>query len=298
MGRGDTTPKIYDATLTQKKNIKTIDGNIIKAGKEAFTSTVNICLIADDFRQLEYTDEQTGITMGYNLFVPKDYDPAKSYPMVVFMTDATGAGKAVKNAVQQGNGATCWASPQDQAKHPCFVLAPAFNVITVDDSFTVTDDVEAAMNLIAEIMEEYSIDPSKVFLTGQSMGAMTSYVMMTRRPSMFAGAYIVAGQWNIDEMSALSDMNIWAVSCTGDDKSTAGNDKAFALWKENGAAVSEATWPLQADVEDRAASASAQYKEGCHLYYTHLEGGSHNFTWSVAYDIPAIRDWLLSTEKK
>jgi predicted peptidase len=42
-----------------------------------------INLIVDDFKQLEYTDAKTGAKLAYNLFIPKNYDPKKSYPLGV-----------------------------------------------------------------------------------------------------------------------------------------------------------------------------------------------------------------------
>ena len=99
------------------------------------TSSKSRVLIAEDFKQLTFKDEKTGVTLRYNLFVPKDYDASKRYPLVLFMHDASGANQVDNYTLLQGNGATVWASPRDQAKHPCFVLAPQFDEIVVDDSF-------------------------------------------------------------------------------------------------------------------------------------------------------------------
>ncbi|GEM_PF-5940541 len=38
--------------------------------------------VQSKFQQLSYTDEETGVTLAYNLYVPEDYD---KYPMVSFM---------------------------------------------------------------------------------------------------------------------------------------------------------------------------------------------------------------------
>ncbi len=58
----------------------------------------------------------------YRLFVPKDYDPAKSYPLVLALH---GAGeRGVDNTRQGGNGLLSWTEAKVQAAHPCFVLLP------------------------------------------------------------------------------------------------------------------------------------------------------------------------------
>lgn len=56
------------------------------------------------FKQLEYHDEETGKTMPYNLFVPEDYDESKSYPMIMFIGDASTVSPDVTVPLTQGYG--------------------------------------------------------------------------------------------------------------------------------------------------------------------------------------------------
>ena len=37
--------------------------------------------------------------------------------------------------------------------------------------------------------------------------------------------------------------------------------------------------------------------QGKNINYTVLAGGNHMYTWSVAYGIDAIRDWLFAQKK-
>ena len=90
-------------------------------------------LILDDFEQRVWSDPATGDTLPYNLFVPRDYDPSKSYPLVNFMHDAGATSDDPLFTLNQGLGAIVWASPEDQVKRPCFVLAPQFAEIIADD---------------------------------------------------------------------------------------------------------------------------------------------------------------------
>lgn len=48
-----------------------------------------------EFRQLEYTDAETGKTLHYNLYTPKDMKESARYPMVLFMADASTPGTDV-----------------------------------------------------------------------------------------------------------------------------------------------------------------------------------------------------------
>ena len=85
------------------------------------------------FRQLTFEDAKTGQTMAYNLLVPEGYDGTKSYPLVLFMADASTAGKEVTAPLTQGYGALEFASDRDQQKHPSFVLVPQYTEWAVQE---------------------------------------------------------------------------------------------------------------------------------------------------------------------
>ena len=42
--------------------------------------------------------------MTYNLYIPEDYDQRKSYPLVLFMADASTTGKGAEAPLKQGYG--------------------------------------------------------------------------------------------------------------------------------------------------------------------------------------------------
>ncbi len=284
-------------SITQVRSLQSVRGKKIQAQKQSVIARSTHTFVADDFIQANFPDRQTGINLAYNLFTPKHPELGKRYPLVLFIHDASGAGKDVKNTLLQGNGATVWATPESQAKHPCFVLAPQFAQVTVDDDFHTTPDLDACLNLIDSLMKQYPIDPDRVYTTGQSMGCMSSYVLMLRRPELFASAMLVAGQWNPSVMAPLARKNLWLLSCKGDVKSSEGVAQAIQVWKKNGATVTEQEWPLDTTVEARAEEVKDMLRHGGNIHYTHFVGGSHNNTWRIAYDIEGVRDWLFAQHR-
>lgn len=285
------------ATLTQAKAIKTAAGKTYKAG-ETMTSTKSRTLIAEDFKQLTFKDTKTGVTLRYNLFVPKDYDASKRYPLVLFMHDASGANQVDNYTLLQGNGATVWASPRDQAKHPCFVLAPQYDEIVVDDSFRVSASAETTIDLLDAIKSQYSIDADRVYTTGQSMGCMLSYLLMSTHPDEFAAGMLVAGQWDPKVIAPMAKKPLWLISCSGDAKSSAGAATALRLWSSLGAKTDSASWPLDTTEVARAQEIEALRHQPVTIRYSHLRGGWHNGTWRVAYTFAGIRDWLFEQRKQ
>ena len=79
------------------------------------------------FKQLTFNDTQTGKTMEYNLLVPEGAEAGEKLPLVLFMADASTAGKEVTAPLTQGYGALEFASDRDQQKHPSFVLVPQYS---------------------------------------------------------------------------------------------------------------------------------------------------------------------------
>ena len=250
-------------------------------------------LVADDFTQHTFDDAETGIALRFNLFQPKELEPGQTYPLVLFMHDASGAGKAdTRHTLLQGNGATTWATPEWQAKHPCFVVAPQFGTVTMDDGFKFTDDLSACINLVDSLVAALPVDADRVYTTGQSMGCMMSYEFLYRRPDLFASAMLVAGQWDPAKMAPLSKMNLWLISCIGDDRSSAGVATAMEIWQANGGMVVEQEWPLEATPEEREAQVQDMLRRGGNIHYAHLSGGNHRLTWWLAYDFTGVREWL------
>ena len=79
------------------------DMDINKDGDSTFVALKNETLAK--FKQFTFEDEETGKTMAYNLMVPAGYDGTKSFPLVLFMADASTVGKEVTDPLTQGYGA-------------------------------------------------------------------------------------------------------------------------------------------------------------------------------------------------
>lgn len=65
------------------------------------------------FKQFTFNDEQTGKTMEYNLLIPEGAETGEKLQLVLFMADASTAGKEVTAPLTQGYGALEFASDRD-----------------------------------------------------------------------------------------------------------------------------------------------------------------------------------------
>ena len=230
--------------------------------------------------------------------MPRDYNPEEKYPLVLFIHDAGVASGDVTHTLYQGNGATSWAEPQAQARHKCIVVAPEYPVITVDDNWNYSHHLDATIALLKDLQTRYSIDPKRIYTTGQSMGCMSSIVMMLKEPDLFAAALLVAGKWNPSLMGPLDKQHIWIISCEGDVSSSSLQGQAVEQWRSQGSKVTEATWDMTLPQDQLSAEANKMRAEGNHLLFTHLTGGNHRATWFVAYGIEGVQDWLFEQHRE
>ena len=299
-------------SLIQKNKIYTIKNTVINPSKEILTNNSSRDLIVEDFKQFEFKDPKTGLTLGYNLYIPKNYDKNKKYPLVLFIHDAGPTDlKETVVALIQGNGAIVFASPEEQDKHEAFVLAPKYNKKVVDDNGNIDPLLDTTLNLLTYLTKEYSIDTNRLYTTGQSMGGMMSIVMNFRQPDLFAASYLVACQWNPDVVASMAKNNIWITISTGDEKAFPGMNAITDTLKKNGAKVAYGSWKGTYTSEEFAKGVNNMLKENANINYSTLEkgtvipkdivetskGGEHIYTWTVAYNIEGIRDWLFSQRK-
>ena len=304
---GDTTPGgtivAAKATLTQAGTVTTTRGRQYAASTTALTTDAVKNLIVDDFQQFTFADPATGQTLKYNLFVPKHYNPRKSYPLVLFMHDASVVNVATEGPLVQGLGAVCWASPEDQARHEAFVLAPEYGAVVIDDNYEPSTLFDATANLVESVTQQYSIDPNRRYTTGQSMGAMMSLGLNIRYPDLFAAAFIVAGQWPEAQAVPLAKKNLWILVSADDTKAYPGEQAITEVIQEQGTKVSTALWDGQSTAAEFAADVRTMKAQRTPVNFAAFETGTtvptgsttsaHMGTWQIAYTIPGIRDWIM-----
>lgn len=67
----------------------------------------------------------------------------------------------------------------------------------------------AVDELISNVRKEYSIDDSRMYVTGLSMGGFGTWDLLMRNPDMFAAAIPMGGAADISYAEVLKDIPIW-----------------------------------------------------------------------------------------
>ena len=222
---------------------------------------------------------------------------------MLFMHDASVVGADVKGPLLQGLGAVCWAQPDDQQRHPCFVVAPQYPTVVVADDYQPTPLFDTTINLVNDLVKRYPIDPARLHATGQSMGAMMTLGMNIKHPTMFASSYVVAGQWPAEQAAPLAHKRLWFTVSQGDTKAYPMGNELLAVVEREGSTVTRATWDARWPQERFAREVAAVGTHATDVDFISFTQGTvpvpshglreHNGTWRIAYSIPGIRDWLL-----
>ncbi len=301
--------KLPDLSFSVKQisNIKGENDTTYLASDEAVESTFTQAPVIDSFKQLTYTDKN-GVSMPYNIYLPKNFDAKKKYPLVVFIADASANINEPTTPLFQGNGATVFASPEWQKNHECIVLAPQYTASLVEKLGMMTTDenvwtpgLTLVTSLIFDTIDKYKVDRNRIYGTGQSQGGMANIAISDKYPDLFAAQYLVACQWNVDEMEAIKNKNLWITVCEGDTKAFPGMNAAVERWESLGSTIARNAdfWDSKAPVSQINKQVKELIKQNptANINYTVFKGGNHMYTWSFAYNIDAIRDWLFEQRK-
>ena len=292
-------PPDLSLTVKQIKSVTAADGTAILPAEMSSSKTLEPAI--ESFKQSLYLDPATGNVMPYNIFFPAGYDDVKKYPLIFFIPDASANINNMKTPLFQGNGATFPATSDFQRKNPCIIVAPQYTadlvnklgMMTTDENVW-TEGLTLTTNLLRAVIKSYAVDETRVYGIGQSQGGMANIAISDKYPDIFAAQLLVACQWNVDEMEILKDKNLWIVVCEGDTKAFPGMNAAVKRWENLGAKVARNSsfWDSKSSVDELNKKIRDMENRHANINYTVFKGGNHMYTWSFAYNISALYDWL------
>lgn len=282
-------------------------GSAEMASDEALQAMIDE--VAGKFVQDEYVDEETGLTVVCNVFVPEDVSEDEALPAVFFITDSSTVGRGAEASLTQGWGGLIWATAEEQEKHPCIVIVPTFDAVILDDhnGFVTSDYIDLMPRLVETMAERYNADMDRLYATGQSMGCMTFLLTAANNPDLFAAELFVDGQWDITTLKGLESQKFFYIAAGGDAKAVGGQDEVLAMLDEDKVAYSYAEgWDAQADAGELTAMTEELLEEGSDINFIRWEAGTvlnggfgmeHMASFDYAYKLEAVRDWLFEQSK-
>lgn len=264
--------------------------------------------VAPKFKQYVYSVPGKDTKIEYSLFSPEKVDPAKKYPLVMFIADASTAGREVTAPLTQGYGALVWATPESQAQNPCYVLVPQLAEGATNDAYEHSPQVDDVISLVKSIQTNYQVDSNRIYSTGQSMGGMISMYYDVAYPDLFAASIFVDSHWDQASFPELVKHKfVWFIAGDGgkayptmvpleEAARKAGVQYTFAAWS---AKLPEARQSELAQVMlDKGAPINIfEFETGSVLPEGKTDGIDHMYSFDYAYRVKAVRDWLFKQSK-
>lgn len=245
--------------------------NTLAEDEESLVSTY-----AGKFEQKTFTDEETGLSITYNLYLPEGYDEAASYPMVVFIGDSTCAGDDPTYSLTQGRGALVWATEEWQSVNPTIVAVPTYPETILDDhnGYTTTEYVELTKRYIDYMCEEYAVDAERIYGTGQSMGCMTTLILASEYPDLYAACMFVDGQWDINALSGLKDQTFVYFAAEDDTSAWSGAQEVMEMFDSDNVSYEYVQWDGTWSVDELSSAAKELFSADENQYFISWKTGT------------------------
>ena len=212
--------------------------------------------------------------MPYRLFTPS---ASGRLPLVLYLHGSGGAGNDNEKQLGLGNiyGTRLWALPENQARFPCYVVAPQTNRgwVQYDGSKVPAEPIPGfgdgnrlALQIVDGLCREFPIDRRRLYVTGQSMGGAGVWNLIANRPAVFAAAAICCAGASSDDGTGAVDVPVWNFHGAAD---------------------------KTVDVAISRARIAARRKAGGRPIATEYAGVDHD-CWQWAYTEPELLTWLFA----
>lgn len=225
-----------------------------------------------------------GVDLPYRFLTPDNPPAGQSFPLVLFLHGAGERGD--DNVSQLRHGVRRFALPESRAAHPAFVLVPQCPAgegrnagywlgrhpkarSNGDDADADGDLLAMLLDLMTATINEYRVDPHRIYITGISMGGFATWALMAMKPDLFAAAVPVCGGGDPGWARRIKDIPVWAFHGSKDDV-------------------------VPVDYTRRMIAASRV--AGGEPKYTEYAGVGHD-SWTPAYKEPDLLNWMFAKEK-
>ena len=261
------------------------DDNIVYSKSELMqTNYVDYWMAENTYFDLEehfayQVFKNADTTLPYRIYVPFNYTPEKSYPLLL---NLHGAGLRGVDNQQHLNFI------DDAMKNPELTVDDAIIICPqcpetdkwVDSDWTLgsysldntpeTNELKAVLELIGQLQQSYSIDQNRMYVVGFSMGGFGTWNLLMNHPDMFAAGVAMCGGGDPSKASLLKDIPIWAV---------------------HGAL--DPTVPVSGSQDMAKALEAVGAKD---FHYTEIPDAQHD-VWNYTYANAEIFSWLFSQKK-
>ena len=225
------------------------------------------------------THQNRNITLPYRIYVPFHYDPRKRYPLLLNLHGAGNRGSDNKRHLLFIN--RILSDPEleiDQAiiLYPhCSLENKWVHTDWTAGSYDLTkmpesEELKAVLELVELVKKQYSIDESRMYLMGYSMGGYGTWNILMNHPDLFTAAVPMCGAGDPNQAERIKNIPIWAVHGAKD--------------------------PIVPVSGSRDMAAALEKAGARDFHYTELPEVQHD-AWNYTFSCPEIFKWLFGQRK-
>ena len=216
-------------------------------------------------------------TFNYQVFVPRDWNPDRKWPVILFLH---GAGERGSDGIQQTR---IGLGPVIAARTDRFQAVTVMPQCWRGRLWNDREMEAQVMAALDQTMAEFNGDPDRVYLTGLSMGGYGVYYFASRYPERFAAiAPVCGGIVPPDRVARRSDGPVET-----DPEQVARRIARLPIWIFHGAA------DQRVPVSESQRAVAVLKPLNPEVKYTEYPGVGHN-SWDRAYAERDFFEWLFS----
>jgi predicted peptidase len=198
----------------------------------------------------------------YLVHLPDDYDadPGRLWPVVLFLHGAGERGTDLDLAAVHGPPRLADAGHD----FPFILVTPQCG-----ESSQWVAELSTLSGLVDEVVSTHRVDPTRISVTGLSMGGFGTWSLAVRYPDRFAAIAPICGGLGMQSAAPIRHLPVWAFHGDADDVVPISASEEIITELRS----------LDADVR-----------------FTRYAGVGHD-SWTETYDNPELYDWLLSRRR-
>ncbi len=197
---------------TAKPLVSMVTGALLLVASSVHSLATEANIEARVFKQGDHS-------LPYRILKPDTYAKDQKYPLIIALHGAWGRGVDNKSRAIDAFGKLSTA--QVRKDHPAFIITPqcppknqwantpwgkgCYSI----EKVKISKPIESVLLIIEALQKEFSIDPDRIYVTGQSMGGYGTWDIIMRKPELFAAAVPVCGAGDLSQAKNLVKLPIW-----------------------------------------------------------------------------------------
>lgn len=232
------------------------------------------------------------IVDAYWLYLPRNYDSSKTWPVILFLQG--GHGVSPNPETSKNDGPAKYALLNNEEFSEKSLVSDTFIIINPHMQVGPSEKRQwyqypaTLAEIVDDVVETYSGDPKKVYLTGLSRGGIGSWELAKKLPLKFAAIVPIAGRITCNkDCGEVSEIPQWIIHNTGD-------PVVEFDYSNNAVAFIEESY--QRDFLRLSGLELDEVQLSEDLIFSAIDAEGHD-AWNLAYKSQDLYKWLLAKNR-